>query len=473
MEKRTSLAGTRKRRRAWGNVRKNGLRWQIRYKGPDGRERQGEQTYETEDEAIAALVELQAKMQRGMWVDPRTKALLFRTYATDWLETRDLADRTRKHYDDVLTNLILPTFGDFPIGLIRPQDVRHWQATIRRQVQERLQERVRRHRKEAEEAVREAHDKAQVLREAEATGHWVRRAQLRAEQAQIRARRALALADRVELAGDRGGKVRLAHAYKLLRAILNQAVDEDRLLERNPCTIKGGGRALSPERPYMSRTQMEVLAAAMPSQLSAAVVLTYYAHLRKGELLALKWRDIDFERGSVMVQRSASGGSEKATKTGNRREITLPSQAMAVLRLHRADVGPSLGTAPIFRHRSGTELREHHLNYAWKRATERTGLVQFHFHDLRHGGLTLVAQYGASVRHLQARAGHKTAAAAMIYQHVASELDVDLAARMSDAAPEAGQTGQALALWLRCGYRLGGLTVEHQRRERPHLQKTR
>lgn len=431
-----------KKRRSWGSVRKNGERYQVRYKGPDGRERQGEQTFENEWQAEAYLAELHAKMQRGMWVDPRTRALTFKTYALDWLEVRDLSPRTRQHYDDLLTNLILPTFAAFPIGMIRPEDVRHWQATIRREVQGRLAAKVAHHRKAAQEAVAEAQEKERIAREAVATDHWVRRTRLRADQADLRAHRAVALADRVATAADRDGKVRLAHAYKLLRAILNQAVDEDRLLERNPCTIKGGGKATSPERPYMSRQHMESLAAAMPPEMHALIVTTYYAHLRLGEMLALRWRDVDFDRGLVRVHRAASGKAEKATKTGNRREVRLPTQAMEVLQQHRTATGPALGTAAVFRHRSGGDLRDHHVSVAWKRAKEATGLTQFHFHDLRHGGLTFVAQHGASVRHLQARAGHKTAAAAMNYQHIAEELDVDLAVRMSDA-PDLRQDGRA------------------------------
>lgn len=348
----------------------------------------------------------------------------------------------------------MPTFGEYPISMIRPQDVRHWQAKIRREIRERLALKVARGRKDAEAALAEAADRERIAAEAVVLNQWVKRTRLRADQARSRADRAVALVDRLELAAGRQGEVRVAHAYRLIRTILNQAVDEDRLLEENPCRIKKGGKAESPERPRLSRLHMEALAGAMPPEMYALIVTTYYAHLRLGEMLALKWRDIDFERGLVRIHRAASTSEgkriEKKTKTGNVREVRLPTQAMEVLRQHQAEAGPALPTAPVFRHRSGGELRDYHVNAAWKRAKEATGLTQFHFHDLRHGGLTLVAQYGAPVRHIQARAGHKTTAAAMNYQHIAEELELDLAARMSD--PELPEDGQASGWWLRSGF---------------------
>lgn len=231
------------------------------------------------------------------------------------------------------------------------------------------------------------------------------------------------------------GAVRVGHAYKLLRAILTTAVG-DGLLPANPCQIPGAGSPRSPERPFMSREQMEDLAGAMPEGMGVIVVLTFWAHLRLGELLALRREDVDLETGRVFIHRAitrAKGGPvEKTTKTAQSRTVHLPSQAVEALREHMARIGLALPSARLFLHSNGAPLREHHLRAPWRKARESTGMTRYHFHDLRHAGLTYVAQQGVPLKHIQARAGHSTVRAAMIYQHMADGLDADLAKRMSD-----------------------------------------
>jgi integrase len=234
---------------------------------------------------------------------------------------------------------------------------------------------------------------------------------------------------------QRTGKHALAKAYKLLSMVLGEAVSEG-LIATNPCRLKGASAPPSAERPYMSRADMQRLADAMPTnQLRAVVLTTFWAHLRLGELLALRRGDVDLDRGVVRVHRAVTrtkaGPVEKDTKTGTERTVTLPTQAVAVLREHM-DATRALPTAPLFRHPNGGPLLAHHIGLAWRRARAATGLTHFHFHDLRHAGLTYVAQHGAPLRQIQSRAGHKTVRAAMIYQHIAEDLDVDLARRMSD-----------------------------------------
>ncbi len=236
--------------------------------------------------------------------------------------------------------------------------------------------------------------------------------------------------------GRSTGPAAQANAYKLLRAVLTTAVKHE-LIPKSPCRVKNGGAPSLPERPLMSLDDMERLAAAMPDNLRCAVVITFWAHLRKGELLALRRSDVDLERRTLRVERSIvrtkQGPKEKGTKTEVCRTVHLPTQAVGDLRRHLALAPPGLPSAPLFWHESGSELRRHHLDYAWKRARRDLELTEFRFHDLRHAGLTYVAQWGASLRLLQQRAGHKTVAAAMNYQRYAESHDRDLADRMSDS----------------------------------------
>ena len=81
--------------------------------------------------------------------------------------------------------------------------------------------------------------------------------------------------------------VTAAKAYRLLKAIMNTAVD-DGLLRRNPCRIKGGGQEKSPERPVLTIAQVGVLADAAGPRYRALVLLAVFGSLRWGELAALR-----------------------------------------------------------------------------------------------------------------------------------------------------------------------------------------
>lgn len=244
---------------------------------------------------------------------------------------------------------------------------------------------------------------------------------------------------------DATGPTRVGQAYRLLRTILGTAV-RDGLLPSNPCHITGAGSVKSPERPYMSPEDAGALIAATSPGMRVLVVVTLLAHLRLGELLALRREDVDLAAGTLQVRRAQSrtkaGPVVKATKTGHARTVHLPPDALAALRDHLAAVPPGLPSAPLFAHPSGQPLERHHVNVAWKRAREAAGLPQFHFHDLRHAGLTWFAQGGASTREIMVRGGHRSYQASLIYQHAAEQRVRELASRLSLAGPAAA-LGQA------------------------------
>lgn len=122
------------RRRHFGNVRQQRSgRWQVRYKGPDGRERQGERTFSTKTEAMRHLAEIEADINRGTWADPKAKTGRLGPYADEWLRNRhDLAIRTRELYTDLLRLHIKPHLGQMPIGRLTLIEVRRWHAQLSR-----------------------------------------------------------------------------------------------------------------------------------------------------------------------------------------------------------------------------------------------------------------------------------------------------------------------------------------------------
>ena len=96
--------------------------------------------------------------------------------------------------------------------------------------------------------------------------------------------------------------------------------------------------------------------------------------------------------------------------------------------------GPALPSARLFVRQDGTTLRAHHVHAAWGTARRRADLPGAHLHDLRHAGLTLAAQSGATLAEVMRRTGHSSSRAAMIYQHAAERRDAEAAERLGRLA---------------------------------------
>jgi integrase len=176
----------------------------------------------------------------------------------------------------------------------------------------------------------------------------------------------------------------------------------------------------------------------MPENLRGLVDLAFWAHLRLAELLALRIGDIDLDDGTVAVQRQVvetdAGPVESPPKAGSQRVVHLPPQGVSALAEHLKTRSPALPTARLLVRRDGRVLRAHHVHAAWSTARRAADLPNVHLHDLRHAGLTLAAQSGATLAKVMRRAGHSSSRAAIIYQHAAERRDAEVAARMGRLA---------------------------------------
>lgn len=111
--------------------------------------------------------------------------------------------------------------------------------------------------------------------------------------------------------------VTLAKAYRLLKAILNTAVD-DGLIRRNPCRIKGAGQEPSPERPVLNLGQVFALAEKIDERYQALVLLASLTGLRWGELAGLRRCDIDLGGRTVRVVRQLAEARAAALPSDRR-----------------------------------------------------------------------------------------------------------------------------------------------------------
>lgn len=233
-----------------------------------------------------------------------------------------------------------------------------------------------------------------------------------------------------ELAGRLPGTA--AKAYRLLSSIMSTAVRDGAIL-RSPCQVVGGGSERSAERPVATVAEIGRLTTAMPERLGAAVLLAAWCQLRRGELLALRRRDVDLEHQVLRVARSfvyLQDGSivAKEPKTARgRRTIVVPGNIVEALRRHLGEFVRADADALVFTGEKGGPLRPNVLQHEWNEARRSVGRPDLHLHDLRHTGLTLLAAQGATLAELMYRAGHSSPAAALRYQHATVERDRVLA----------------------------------------------
>ncbi|MDA8264667.1 MAG: tyrosine-type recombinase/integrase [Actinomycetota bacterium] len=226
-----------------------------------------------------------------------------------------------------------------------------------------------------------------------------------------------------------------AKAYRLLREILNTAVADENIV-RNPCQVKGGGAENAPERPVATFAEVEALTDAMPDSQRVAVLLAAWCQLRLAEVLGLRRRDVDPLKGVVTVRTTrtktmAGKMVDKDPKSdAGRRTVAVPPNVLPNLLDH---LERHVGADPeaLVLERGYSSLRT-----AWDNARRAVG-VSYHFHDLRHAGLTWSAATGASTAELMRRAGHASPHAALRYQHATEDRDHVLAKALAELAQKA------------------------------------
>lgn len=148
-----------------------------------------------------------------------------------------------------------------------------------------------------------------------------------------------------------------------------------------------------------------------------AVRIAAYCGLRLGELLALRWRDVDWAGSALTVSRSWSAGVEGATKSGHVRRVPLADQAAAALdRLSQRDdfVAPD---EYVFCNALGRPLDGSALRRRYKRARGAAGLRPLRWHDLRHTFGSLLVASGVDLVSVKDAMGHSQLTTTGRYLH--------------------------------------------------------
>lgn len=363
------------------------------YRGPDGRRYSAPKTFLTEKDARGWLSLRQAEIIRKAWVPPEADEkpapkLTFDAYSKTWMAQRDLKDRTREHYDKLLEEHIVPTFGSMPIGSITADDVRTWHAKLG-----------------AKTPTLRAHCYG-LLRTIMGT----------------------AMSD---------GKI------KVNPCVIRGAGSARRVHKIRPASLDEIA-TITQEMPEQYRAM--VLLAAW-----CALRFGELTELRRRDIIIVEPTDDDLAAakasgaevpepyGVVRVERAVVRVEEGFQVTtpksdAGRRDVEIPPHLLPAVKDHlERFVGPENG-ALLFPAASGRHLAPASLYRQFYKARSVAKRDDLRWHDLRHSGAVLAAATGATLAELMARLGHSTPQAAMRYQHAAQGRDRQIAKLLSKLA---------------------------------------
>jgi len=239
-----------------------------------------------------------------------------------------------------------------------------------------------------------------------------------------------ALVEGLQAKGLGARMVQFVHA--VLRNALQNAVREE-LVTRNVASlvrvrtpVYDVGRGLSTDQ------ARRLITSTATSRHHAAIVLALYLGLRRGELLGLRWDDVDLDAGRLEVRHSLQRVEGEllllAPKTrSSRRTCPLPEPCVTALRVHRVAqhrermaLGESwTETGMVFTSEAGTSLDPDNFSRAWGRLRAVLGDPPVRFHDLRHTCVTLLLDSGVPPHVVRDIVGHSALDVTMnIYAHV-------------------------------------------------------
>jgi len=229
--------------------------------------------------------------------------------------------------------------------------------------------------------------------------------------------------------------VRQVHA--ILHRAFKQAVGWD-LMYRNPTDFTTRPRVERVETTVLSPAQVQgFLAAADGTRYEAMFALAVMTGMRQGELLGLRWRDVDMDAVEIQVRHSLQriGGKfefvePKSVKS--RRRIALGTRAIEALRRHRArqteerlKIGqPWHDLDLVFTNKIGRPVEITNLTHRhFRPLLRKAGLPTIRFHDLRHTAATLMLGAEVNVKVVSEVLGHSQTAFTMDrYQHVSTAM---------------------------------------------------
>ncbi|MFB7354294.1 tyrosine-type recombinase/integrase [Streptomyces gardneri] len=233
-------------------------------------------------------------------------------------------------------------------------------------------------------------------------------------------------------------------SHRVLRTALTAACREE-LVTRNVATLVEPPTVADRDLdPWSLDETLDFLAAARKDPLYAAFVLAIALGFRRGEIVGLRWENVDLDRREIRVrtQRQRVGGEVyEDDPKGRRRKQTLPLPGICVAplrwqRLKQAAARELAGekweeTGYVFTTRTGKPIEPRNLYRSFTRVAKNAGLRVIRLHDARHGTATLLTAAGVPPRVVMEILGHSQIAVTMnVYAHVVQDTQRDAVSHM-------------------------------------------
>ena len=229
-----------------------------------------------------------------------------------------------------------------------------------------------------------------------------------------------------------------AKTVRNINQVISSAMDfavAQKIISENPCKAVSLPKV---EHKEMQTIPAEQLQAFLTEAKATGVYEMYYIELatglRRGELLGLKWQDIDWKNGIIKVRRQIARVDgqivEAPLKTKNSyRAVSISPQAIEVLREQKRKTND----AYVFPSPNGGPISPDSVNNMLKRVLERAGIPKVRFHDLRHTFATIALQNGVDIKTVSGMLGHFSAGFTLdTYAHVTTAAQKEAAQTMEN-----------------------------------------
>jgi integrase len=362
--------------------------------GPDpvsGKRRQRWKTFSTRRDAEKALALWLSEIERGIAVDRSTKTV--GEYLTYWLETsarHRVRASTFDSYQRLVGRYIIPSLGSVPLQKLSPAQV-------------------------------------QAFYSSQLTG-----------------------------TGGRSGTGLSPRSVRYLHALLHRALKEALalgLVARNVTEAVAPPKAVRPQiQSWDVAEAQQFLDVAQGDCYSPVWLIALHTGMRRGELLGLRWQDVDLDRSVLYVRQAVVQVgrdvriSEPKTASG-RRTIALDPQCIAALRGHRArqlERRLALGrtwqdTGLVFTNELGGVIDPMNLYHRFIKLTVKAGLPRIPLHGLRHTHATILMKHGVHPKVASERLGHSDITLTLsTYSHVLPQMQQEAASIFASAMASGG-----------------------------------
>lgn len=237
----------------------------------------------------------------------------------------------------------------------------------------------------------------------------------------------------------------ITHCYKLLSAILETAIQWQYLTVNPTRRVKPPKIEQKQLDCYTEEQVIKIMQCLSQEDIQhqAIINLAIATGMRRGELMALEWEDIDWENKTIEISKSVNTINgirvTKSPKNGKFRTITVPDRVLKILKEHKKQKGVARlnlgaewqGAKTVFTDNLGNPMYPEHISKYWQRFTKRNNLPYIRFHSLRHTSATLLIAQGVHAKTISSRLGHSDISITMdIYGHALERADREAANKL-------------------------------------------